>query len=121
MKRSGWMALVLTMMSLAAAPAMAERDGTSDGHEKRMEKRIDHLKEKLKLTDDQTVKVKAIMSVTRDRMETARKESNDRMKALQDEADKKINAVLTDDQKKTYAEMKEKRKERKEKRDKKKD
>ncbi|HZE97865.1 MAG TPA: hypothetical protein VE981_12630 [Planctomycetota bacterium] len=77
----------LMMLLLAASPAMAQ-------DARGQEFLVNRLKDRLKLTDDQTAKVKEILA----------KDGEDRTK-LDDARTEKINALLNDEQKKQYEEL----------------
>ena len=125
--------VVVIFATLFAVSAFAqEKAGKKGKHkhtpEQRAEKVANKLKEKLSLTDSQTVAVKTItLEAAQKKMEikadstldkTARKE---KMKAIRTDADAKIKAVLTADQQTKYDEMKKKKEaKRKEKKNKKK-
>jgi Spy/CpxP family protein refolding chaperone len=99
------------MAGLAASPVRAEGDGKHTG-KTRTERHFEGLKKKLSLTDDQAIKVKAILSQSKEQRETAQKEAMDRLKKIEDDADQKISGVLNEEQKKKFAAMREKREER---------
>lgn len=80
------------------------------------EDKINMLKEKLNLTDDQVTELKSIFESTkkkmdemREKMEESKKESMDEMKSVMDKEDEAVVNVLTDEQKEKYEELKKER------------
>ncbi len=71
-------------------------------------KRIEHLKEKLSLTDDQVQKVRGILESA----QAANKAAWEAMQQRKEQTDQQILGVLNDEQKAKYAKMQEKRKEK---------
>ena len=104
--------MVLALALFASAPAFANGDktcDTKDGVKGNWEtKKIDRMKEKLTLTDDQVAKIQAIHEAQKAKFE-----------ALRADTEAQVAAVLTPEQKAKHDEMKkewkEKRKEHKEK------
>lgn len=83
--------------------------GSHDKMEHRSEKRLDHLKKKLNLTDEQQKKIQSIQESKREK----KKAIHEQMKALHDETQAEIRAVLTPEQQAKFDEMKANRKEHK--------
>ena len=119
--------------ALAAIPALAQQESTPpppppDGamqgpppggpHRGGPERRAEMLQQRLGLSTDQTVQVKAILADGRAKMEAARAGSNgappDRklMRDLMEAENAKVRAVLTDDQRKKFDAMEAERRER---------
>ena len=80
---------ILLALTLMASPLMAQ-----DNNNRGQEFMVNRLKDRLKLTDEQTDKVKEILS----------KDGEDRTK-MDDARTEKINALLNDEQKKLYEEL----------------
>src|SRR5882672_12559858 len=80
-------ALMMLILMLMAVPVLAQ-------DARGQEFLVNRLKDRLKLTDDQTAKVKEILA----------KDGEDRTK-LDDARTEKINALLNDEQKKQYEEL----------------
>lgn len=105
--------IILMLLIAVGFAGVASAQDTVKG-KKSPEQKAEHMTEmlhkKLKLTADQIKQVNSILTERATKMET--KESRvAKMRALKD-ADDKIEAVLTEDQKKVYAEIKEKNKEK---------
>jgi Spy/CpxP family protein refolding chaperone len=97
------MALSLAMFLAAGVEKAAFAE--MGGHGPNGERKVEKLKEKLNLTDDQATKIENIVNA-----------AGEKHKAIQEDTQKQIDSVLNDEQKKKYAalkeEMKEKMKER---------
>ncbi len=78
--------------------------------------RVEMLKEKLTLTDQQVTDVEKIMQEQRTKMDEMRKQMQEQMKANRDESDKRIAALLTPEQATTFQKMQEERQKRMEER-----
>ncbi|MET4081655.1 protein CpxP [Pedobacter sp. UYP30] len=107
-------ALFCSGILYANAQQAGDRMGNSA---ERTQKMVDMLTQKLKLTDEQKVKVDTIFSQQNAAMGKMWKDANgdrsqmrDKMMALRAESDKKINTVLTDDQKTAYKAWQDERK-----------
>ena len=70
-------------------------EGDHTPHAERMDKKMDHMSEKLGLTAEQQTQIEAIKN-----------EKQEKIKALHEEAQAKIKAVLTDEQKAKFDGMK---------------
>jgi Spy/CpxP family protein refolding chaperone len=77
-----------------------------------IEDRVKILKDSLKLSDEQSAKIKEILEDQREEMTTAMNENRDKRDAMQaarqeimKKADEQIKSVLTEDQSKKYDEM----------------
>lgn len=89
-------------LSLASALMVSGINAAFACDDKSPQDRAAHLKKELKLTDDQTKKIEAIMNDTHKKMES-----------LRDDTKTQIKAVLTDEQKKKFDEMKAKNEDKK--------
>ena len=78
--------------------------------------RVEMLKDKLTLTDQQVTEVEKIMQEQRSKMDELRKQMQEQMKANRDESEKRIAALLTPEQTTTYQKMQEERQKRMEER-----
>jgi Spy/CpxP family protein refolding chaperone len=81
-----------------------------------VDKQLENLKDRLKLNDEQTTKIKSILvQADSERVKLFELNQDDRdamraaMRDLRDDTDRQINEVLTDDQKAEYKKMKEER------------
>ena len=74
--------------------------------QKRNEKRLDVLTEKLNLTPEQKTGVKTVLDDKTKKMKDLQKEMVEKRKGIQDEADKQILSSLTDEQKAKYEDVK---------------
>lgn len=109
--------ILIALMAIVATGAVIAQD-TNDkmdrrGHDgqKRIERQMNRLDKKLKLTDDQKAKLKDYYTEF-DNMKKARMEQMRLQEQRDREAlDSKIKSILTDEQKAKYDEMKEKEKE----------
>jgi Spy/CpxP family protein refolding chaperone len=90
MKKILTFAIVLSVFAAAPLFAEGEHEGKDFGA-----KKVEKMKEKLSLSDEQASQVKSILDSGRDKM-----------KALRDEIDGQIVAVLTPEQKANYEAMK---------------
>lgn len=70
-------------------------EGDHKNHEERMDKRMDHMSDKLGLTPEQRTQIEAIKN-----------EKQEKLKALHEETQIKIKAVLTEEQKAKFEGMK---------------
>jgi Spy/CpxP family protein refolding chaperone len=104
---SFWIIAAISLASaLPTAVLSAEKEGAQQD---RMEKRVDMMSDKLKLSDDQRKTVEAALYEKRDKMKALQSEFVAKRKSLDDETDSKINAVLNAEQKATYSKMREDR------------
>ena len=109
MNKHALKALTVAGLILFSAPAFAEHNEHKE-EGSYGEKRVEKLKEKLSLSDEQTAQIQAILKEsepTQEEKDAFKKKMQDRMKTTDD----KISAVLTEEQRAKYAELKEKRKE----------
>ncbi|KAB2918291.1 MAG: hypothetical protein F9K23_03865 [Bacteroidetes bacterium] len=108
--------LVFTIAALFAVSGMAQEKKKGRSAEQRAEKITNKMKEKLNLTDEQVVKIKAINLEAAQQKDTlkaeAKAERKEKVKAIETDRDTKIKAVLTEEQKAEYEKMKEKGKEK---------
>ncbi len=108
--------LVFTIAALFAVSGMAQEKKKGKSAEQRAEKITNRMKEKLNLTDEQVVKIKAITLEAAQQKDTLKAEikaeRKEKAKAIETDRDAKIKAVLTEEQKAAYDKMKEKGKER---------
>ncbi len=102
MKSSHLKQMVTPVLALALLIGV-ERIAAANPEEKGQfaQKKIEKLKEKLALTDEQSAKIESILNA-----------AGEKHKAIQEDAKKQIDAVLTEEQKKKYAELKEEMKEK---------
>lgn len=91
--------IVLSIAALLSAPVLAK----GHMHEDMPGKMVERMAENLNLTDDQKVQVSDIFEDTRKKMKT-----------LKSEADESIQAILSSEQKVKFEQMKQSRKEKKE-------
>ena len=106
--------LLLSMVTFASAQGGGRQMGTP---EERATKATTMLTEKLTLTADQQIKVKAILLDQNTEVAKAREEAGDdrqaaraKMMKIMEDNNAKITALLTDDQEKAYASYLEERK-----------
>jgi Spy/CpxP family protein refolding chaperone len=78
--------------------------------------RVEMLKDKLTLNDQQVTEVEKIMQEQRTKMDELRKQMQEQMKANRDESEKRIAALLTPEQTTTFQKMQEERQKRMEER-----
>ena len=78
--------------------------------------RVEMLKDKLTLTDQQVTEVEKIMQEQRSKMDEMRKQMQEQMKANRDESEKRIAALLTPEQATNFQKMQEERQKRMEER-----
>lgn len=108
--------LVFTIAALFTVSGMAQEKKKGRSAEQRAEKITNKMKEKLNLTDEQVVKIKAINLEAAQQKDTlkaeVKAERKEKVKAIETERDAKIKAVLTEEQKAEYEKMKEKGKEK---------
>lgn len=108
--------VVFTIAALFAVSGMAQEKKKGRSAEQRAEKITNKMKEKLNLTDEQVVKIKAINLEAAQQKDTlkaeAKAERKEKVKAIETDRDTKIRAVLTEEQKAEYEKMKEKGKEK---------
>lgn len=108
--------VVFTIAALFAVSGMAQEKKKGRSAEQRAEKITNKMKEKLNLTDEQVVKIKAINLEAAQQKDTlkaeAKAERKEKVKAIETDRDTKIKAVLTEEQKAEYEKMKEKGKEK---------
>jgi len=78
-----------------------------------IDKRLEHLKDRLTLNDDQTTQIRDILEradAERDRLRELNEENREKMRSamrdLRDETDQQIDSILTADQKTEYEKMK---------------
>ena len=101
--------LVAVFVMFIALPLYAGEKGGPKGMrgwEKRCENRIEKLAEELNLTAEQQESLKKIMEESRVQVESKMKAMKEEVKALKEAAERKIDSVLTDEQRKKYAELK---------------
>jgi len=113
MKKIVFIALSLTILSLAALPLSAEKRGKGDGHgkcghEMGMQKDFAKMQDKLGLTNDQVDKMNKIH---KDYMEKFQqnKDNPDKVKELREKYHKEMENVLTPEQKAKWENMKKNR------------
>ena len=90
--------------------------GGGFGHHGGKGMRVEMLKDKLTLTDQQVAEVDKIMQEQRGKMDEMRKQMQEQMKVNRDESDKRIAALLTPEQATTFQKMQEERQKRMEER-----
>jgi protein CpxP len=99
--------------------APAQRGQWAGRHEADPNKQVQHLTKKLNLTADQQNQILPILTSRQQQMESIRKDSSlsaqdrrEKFRAVREDSDGKIRAVLNDDQKKTYDQMQQQMRER---------
>ncbi|MBN9614793.1 MAG: hypothetical protein J0G35_04400 [Acidobacteriales bacterium] len=102
----------------ANQPIPSESVPTTTGGWPTPEEAVNRMSSKLNLTDDQKAKITPIIADRQTQMRALMADTSGRRlrkarkaKSIMSDSDKKIQAVLTSDQRKTYAQMKEQRKE----------
>lgn len=102
--------VVFTMLfSLMAGLPLAGRAADAPKREKQrppVDKMVERLDKRLDLTDDQKAKAKVIMTERRARVDKLSAE----IRAANEKSDAELKAILTDEQKKKFAESKDRRK-----------
>lgn len=98
------LSMILAGALLVSAPAFAEGQGGWGGKEKG-EKRLEQLKEKLSLSDDQAAQIRAI-----------KEQTATEMKSLKDRTHQEIDAILIPEQREKFKAFREEMKDKKEKR-----
>ena len=103
----------LLIIFIFAGSIVAQNDptGAPKNPAKKLEKQLNTLKEKLELTEDQTTKIKDILSKNMEEMAAIREKMSgeessvmrDAMKKSKEELEKKIISVLDEKQKEEYA------------------
>jgi Spy/CpxP family protein refolding chaperone len=120
MKTLKYALLMLALFVPAGLMAQAGGGGGQMGagqHMPSVDEELDHLSQRLSLTDAQKPQVKAILQAQRDQMKQAmdnssgsREETRTKMQSIHEASAGKIRALLTDDQKATWDRMQERRK-----------
>ena len=118
MKKLKYALLMLALFVPAAL--LAQAGGSGEGqmgarqHMPSVDDQVEHLTQKLNLTDAQKPQVKTILQDQRDQMKQAmdnasasREETRAKMKEVHKASNAKIRALLTDDQKATFDKMEE--------------
>ncbi len=122
MKKTGFiLGMIALFMFAVSSTSFAQGRGVANGNDKEenMEKRLDKMKERLKLTDSQVSQIKEIndtyATLVSDAKAKEYSEPKDKLKAIKQirkEQDEKITAVLDDAQKAEWTKMKEEKKEK---------
>ena len=109
------MIMALAVGSLLACTTLATAQGTNTPAPKgkrnmmTVDQRLDMMKQRLSLTDEQVPKVKAVLEDSNKQMAEIRQapqeERRDKMMALRDEQNKKMKAILTPEQYTKYEAM----------------
>lgn len=108
MKAKGiWQLVAAVALGFLVLPGVVSANEGKDSGD-HVDKRVEHLKEKLSLTDDQTQKVRAILESAKAANEAARAA----MQQRKEQTDQQILAVLNEEQKAKYTKIQEKRKEK---------
>src|SRR5262245_11503114 len=104
--RKMWLLVAVFSLSLALHVGVAKML-IAGRTEERIDKGIDGMSEKLKLSSDQKKTVEAALHEKMEKMQALHEDFKTRKAAIDDETDTKITAVLNAEQKATYAQMKE--------------
>jgi membrane-associated HD superfamily phosphohydrolase len=102
--------LLSLSFAIMALPPEQRENLTEEERQARMEKRFSRLTERLSLTEQQQVEVRAIFDQAKESRDSARQESREAMKAHRESVKQQLSGVLSEDQ---MAEMDAFRKERK--------